>query len=385
MAILFADNFDRYNENMLDMRDVWRDIAQSQDTDLYWHVSTVRAATGTQSAGRGAQTEDVARLRRYIGQNLTTVGLGFKLYLRKLPTRSRDFLVAGFEDQDNGDNIAICVDAVGAIRILRGHHHGDQEEPGTFLYTTNPLVKTGRWHHFEIKVFFDGSVGYVVLRLDEKEVVNLQNINTVASLSEKYSSSGESAGVANCAAVSFFMGANNISRGFDVPDTFFKYVDDVILWDTTGSYNNDFMGDHRVEHKLVTADTAQADWGALSGNAFDNINDLPQLQHESSFIYAGTPGSPDLVSEFEVENLTDTTGTVAAVIAVNHSRKDTNTDAPKIQTGIVSGGAEIRGPLTEVNGAYNYYEDVFETDPSTGLPFTPTQVNNVKLQISRAE
>ena len=61
MAILFADNFDRYNENMLDMRDVWRDIAQSQDTDLYWHVSTVRAATGTQSAGRGAQTEDASR------------------------------------------------------------------------------------------------------------------------------------------------------------------------------------------------------------------------------------------------------------------------------------------------------------------------------------
>jgi hypothetical protein len=155
--------------------------------------------------------------------------------------------------------------------------------------------------------------------------------------------------------------------------------DDIYVYDTSGSYNNDWMGDRRVRQLLPSADTAQADWTGSYTDVDDSDPD-----DDTTYISAAAPGSPaEFTSEFDLPNLTGTDGDVAAVVVKSRLLK-TYAGQAEYQAGLVSGASESRGtvrPATTTN--YVYHEDVFETDPSSGVAFTPSDVNGLKLQVNR--
>lgn len=384
MAVLWADSFDQYAGSHIKLLDNW--YSKDPDTiDWFWNLSTVRARTGTYSLSSGNRSSN-AIARRAVTKSVTTVGLGFAFYLNAIPTRDKEFALCSFEDANLADNIGIVVGSDGALSVVRGHTHSDSDSNGTFLTKTAAgIVKARTWQHIETKCTFDSSAGSVEVRIDGVTVINISGINTVASVFEKAAPSGESGSLPECSYITLAFGPNGFTsnNGFDAPDFEYGYVDDVVVWDTSGSVNNDFIGDVKVEILRPTADTAQADWTALSGNAFENINDAPGDDVETSYIYAGTPGSPsEITSEFDIENLNSTSGEVVAVTCVSKNRKDTD-DVSDIQNGIVSGGVEARGSTSEVNGIYHFKEDAFQVDPNTGVAFTPTNVNNLKIQLNR--
>ena len=160
------------------------------------------------------------------------------------------------------------------------------------------------------------------------------------------------------------------------------YLDDIYIYDDSGSYNNTWIGDQRVSTLFPTADTAQADWTALSGSGYTNIDDASP-DDDTTYVYAGAPGSPSVsTSEFDIGNLSGTSGTVAAVTMGARVRKD-EAGSADYQNGIVSSSVEAKGDVVPANPVYTYHETVFETDPNSGVAFTPTNVNNLLIQINR--
>ena len=54
-----------------------------------------------------------------------------------------------------------------------------------------------------------------------------------------------------------------------------------------------------------------------------------------------------------------------------------------IQTGLISGGAEVDGSNRPITTAFTYYEDVFEIDPANAAPWTPASADAATFKINR--
>jgi hypothetical protein len=233
--------------------------------------------------------------------------------------------------------------------------------------TASPVVTAETYQHVEALVFFSQTVGTVEVRVNGVTVLSITGADTVATANVE------------CSQVAFLCAANDTSNA---DHGVISDLDDVFCYDDTGSFNNTFVGDRRVLTLFPDADTAQADWTVVgAANGFDAINQA-NPDDDTTYISAGVPGSPTEVSEFGVEDLPAGISAVSAVVLVNRSRK-TEAGTANVQMSVISGAAESAGtdhPMTEV---YTYRQDVFETDPDSAAPFTPSEVDAIVIKADR--
>jgi hypothetical protein len=215
-------------------------------------------------------------------------------------------------------------------------------------------------------VFFSQTVGTVEVRVNGVTVLSLTGADTVASA------------LVECSQVAFPMGPNVTAANPGVLGD----LDDIFCYDDTGSFNNSFLGDRRVLTLFPDADTIQADWTPVgSGTGFGAIDEA-NPDGDTTYISAGVPGSPTPTSEFGMENLPAGVSAISGVVLVNMSRK-TEAGIANVQMSVISGASETAGtdqPMTEI---YTYRQDVFETDPASAAPFTPSEVDALLIKADR--
>jgi hypothetical protein len=144
-------------------------------------------------------------------------------------------------------------------------------------------------------------------------------------------------------------------------------------WDTTGSYNNNWIGDSRVFGALPTSngDTDQFTPTGLSSNYLNAANAPP---NGSDYNVSGTVGNIDLYKGPYPANVT----AVHAVMASAITEKD-DSGTRSFCTEIKSGGTLASGlSLAMTSSIYLNNADIFETDPSTGVPFIPAALPNLQ-------
>jgi hypothetical protein len=373
MALLFVDSLQQYASNETAMLDgPWAEI----DISGFEFSLGSNGRSGTYNLNRSTTIGTVVA-RRVLGTSVTTVGLGFAFYPTVLPNFSNEVCLCDLRDANNMVNLSIVIQSTGVLSVVRG-----EVKYGTIIASSaSPCVRAHSYQHVEIKATIDGSAGAVEVRVNGVTVISATGVDTVATTAEM-DVSGKINGLAECSQVALVGGPNHGSTmNVSMNDYNIRYSD-LVCWDDSGSYNNDFLGDHFVTAHYPTGDTAQADWTALSGTGYENIDDTDP-DEDSTYIYAAAPGSPaESTSEFDIANLNSTSGTVAGVVVTTRARKDEAGDAD-LQNGVKSGGVETRGDTHAVNGIYTYYEDVVETDPNSGVAFTPTNINNLLLQLNR--
>ena len=149
-----------------------------------------------------------------------------------------------FKDAANSPQVTIGTTSTGAIRAMRG------DWDGTLLGTSADLViGAGAYYFIESKVTINGSTGSVEVRVNGVTVLNLSGINTQAT------------GLATTSQWDIGHRSAGSSQFFN--------VDDFFLLDDTGTYLNDFIGDHAVVEDVVDADGAFADWTSnISGDLY---------------------------------------------------------------------------------------------------------------------
>jgi len=348
MALLWCDGFDHYGTGATGRTNMLAGVWAALSTNLT--PSATQARTGSNSLSHSGNSSTQAR-RVFPGATRATVGFGAGIYLSSLPSTSNGVVLAEFRDSGNAAQICVKLSTTGQVVVLRGN------VSGAVLGTSDPVITAQAWHHYEIKALCADSGGAVEVRVNGVTVLDISGVdtrNSATSLIDQVAFGSENA----------------------IPLT---YWDDVFAWDTAGSLVNDFIGPQRVYTRLPDADTAESDWTRNTGSTDFSTIDQAAPDGDTTYIAAATVGD---ISEFGLTGLPAEVSVVTALYAAPMSRKE-DAGAANLRASLVSGASVAAGADRPITEAYTYWDDVFETDPATGAPWTPAAANAALLRLEK--
>lgn len=357
----WADTFNRYGTNtafMLDGLYAAFDtgggtptLVADPDTTATGNVFKVPSSSGFFTQASGARMPYLS--------TAATKGAAVRLYMSQLPYGDDRSPVLSFRDVSNNTLVCLRVLSTGALQVWKGADSGTRGS-GTLLGTsTLPAVTAHAWAHIEMKVKSDAATGTVEVRVNGRVVAGL-NLT------------GQNTGGATIAQL--FFGANNYANATDADSYYWK---DLVMWDITGTENNDFLGTILVLDSDPNGDSSFT-WTASTGtNGWSILDNNPPLD-DAAYISAATP----LLSRFNLTDLPADVTSVRGGILVARARKIDGGDG-NLQMGIVSGASVGLGTDRPITTAYTYWRDVFEVDPATGTAFTPSGFNAALFQLAR--
>lgn len=329
----------------------WIDGAETWGyPDYYSRVYASSGGVGVNTPGRISPGQRYISLAAGSG-HLTTPSLG-----------QQNTWVVGFglniaADQDfewrflNSDTEQCRLEAVqnGAgyqLRLYRG---------ATTIFTSSVTFEAGIWHYFEFKVTVRTGVnGSYELRrnettIDSGSAVNLANTGSDGCDAHSWGHHSTGAGVS---------------------------IDDIYILDSTGTSNNDFIGDSLCVGILPDGDGASTDWTTSTGSTHYVLVDDPSTAplDTADYVYSDTNGQIDL---FTFEDLPATgLGTIRGVRLSNFSRMESvgnRTLRGKFRS---SGGTVANGDDFVVDGQSNFDRTViFDENPVTTSAWTASDIN----------
>jgi hypothetical protein len=360
MAVNWMDNFNIYGTDAGRAARMLNGVyAETTRTDLQVDPDVTAGGGQVQRKFGGGLGGDC---RKVINTARVTVGAAARFWLTNLPSALGDGecpTMFSFRDTNNLAHVQITYDPSGNIVVNRRDAGG----PVQLGITANPVIVANAWKHIEAKVKIDPAVGTVEVRVEGITVINLVGVNT------KSSSGG--------ALVSIQQVAQQSCQDGSGPT---QYMKDYIIWDTTGAFNNDFMGSCQVLKIIPDADVA-LNWTPVPGPAGYNMINLVTPADDVNYISAAAPGIP-AAYKCSLSDLPVTVTSVRAVMPVHRSRKTDGGDG-NIQIGAISGASTGLGADRPITTAYTYWYDVFDADPNGTVAWSRVSVNNLNLQINR--
>ena len=443
MAIIFAEGFDHYGtiqynttpgvdfgEELSDSQSrynmlsgVWAEVPLT--AKVYYENDDIggypfRPRTGRGSLGFANSGTGSVHLRRTLfaqkGTGGEYVGCAFAVWMGQLPVEGDKQVLISFLDSRSYPNIAFLLQPDGTVSVRVPVKWGSPSTndwiggltPGSNPYGSTEIASSpvgafvaGTWNHIEVKVAIGtaggGNPGKVYMKINEESMISLSGVNTIGTYSTGTETSASND--AYVSQVSFLF--NSGTEGNQLP----IFLDDIVCWDSTGSYNTDFIGDKNVVLEQLMFDygddaTLANGWGVVGAagikEAIDDFNDpdiwtdnpdYPDPPYDTPY-YNGRDEDSYLVAAAvndTVELRTDvptTLTSIAAIVLVNSLRK-TQASTTKVQASFVnSGGTPVAGTDRPVAQDFTYYQDVLERDPA-GAVWTPTTLNAGKVRIKR--
>ncbi len=346
MSLLWMDGFDHYDG-------VVGNLALAGYTNAS-NVSLVtnRARTGSYCLRGGATS--TGEIIRPLPSSLQTIGIAGAFWFGSMGTRE----IFEFIQSDGSlstPNCTISYDSTGRIRFSRQSYAGPllgQSAPG--------VITQNAWNHIEARVVISNTIGACQIRVNGVEVLNTTNVDSLFT------------GLELCPAVRIALPGSSTGDGY-------AYLDDLFIWDTSGSQNNNFLGDRKVTTLNLTDNTAVSEWGYTG--AASPVQCINGTQDgDTSYIYAGS--SVPVTSEFEFANADGTIGLIAGVQTVNVMRK-VEAGTVIVQPSLVSGGSATDNGSHSVGDNYAYFNMMHQTNPATGMPWTASALNSARLRLRR--
>ena len=282
-----------------------------------------------------------------------TVGIGVRLWQSELPEGNGNKGNAAIWFRTSA-NASICY-----LKALSDGSLGFYNSSNTLLGQTSPILTASAYHHIEIKVLRDATVGTAEVRVNGATVLDLENLA---------------------------LGASDIGQIWlgswqdtvNDPDIINSFKDFVFL-DGTGSEGNDFQGSVAV-HDLYTDADISLNWTPSTGSTgWDLIDET--TPNDADYI-----GAPDPAPAAYVASLTDLPEDVTSVRALLPIYRATKTDGGdcNIQVGITPNNTNWDdGADRPMTTAYTYWWDVSHLSPATAAPWTPVEVNAAYVRADR--
>lgn len=296
-------------------------------------------------------------VRKVLDGPKTTVGVASRIWLSNLPqnenVRTR---IVSFRDIGNTVLCHVMVDPSGYLHV----HSGAATTGNIVASSAAPVMIANAWRHIETKCEFDDTTGSIEIRSEGVTVLTASGINTSPSGNQ-------------CHNVVFHNQGDGTSVGPDL------YVKDLIIWDTTTGFNNDFFGTCFVASLVPDADVS-FNWVASTGlTGFNRINFAPPTDDGS---YDAADATPPAASLFNLSDLPIDAIIAKAVMTLVRAKKTDGGDA-NLQVGLKSGGSTGLGANRPITTAYTYWSDIFDVDPATSAGWTVAAVNALELQLDR--
>ncbi len=240
-------------------------------------------------------------------------------------------------DNNNAIQVDLRIDGNGAVLLTRN---------GTELgRTANAAVVAGSVHHFQVHAKIAHAGGQAELRMDGRSVASI-------------SFTGDTQATTSA-------GAKAIQ--FSGPASGQLYLCDVVVNNATGTRNNAWPGDVRVDVIVPTGSGANNGWAPSTGTErYACVNAVPV--QTAKFIESSTPG--DLCT---MKFPAFPGGQVQAVQSVLYGQK-TDAGARSMAPVFRDGGADRDGATVALFDSLGFFTQMYETDPSTGAEWTAGKV-----------
>lgn len=299
--------------------------------------------------------------RKVLTSSQATVGIAHRMWLNIIPIDTGDRPhCASFRDINNVVHLYVTVNPSGYLEVYRNDSGGVV----LIAQSAGPVIVANAWQHVETKVLIHASAGSVECRIEDVAVINVSGIRT---------SSNIVGALVECSSVAL---ANPSSGGTDDVSSYYK---DLIVWDGSGAFNNNFFGPCFVHDCVPDADES-FNWVASSGVTGWNLIDGAPPADDVDYVEAVSPPPP--ASVFNLSDLPPDAVIAKAVMTMVRAKKTDGGDG-KLQVGLKSGASTGLGADRPITTAYTYWSDVFDTDPNGGIGWTVAAVNALDLQLNR--
>jgi hypothetical protein len=323
MAILFIDGFDHY---------------ATGDILSKWTSGAATVGAFGRNSGSGLHNVGTALSKTLTSASGATIVFGLAMKFNSISSQT----IADWRDAGTLQG-SVKLNADGTISVLTG--------AATVLATSTWVASSGVWYYIEAKVVIDNATGSCIVRIDGTNIINKAASDTQSSANATW---------------------NQFEIGSGTAD-----IDDLYVLDATGTLNNDFLGDSRVESLLPQTDAVAA--GTNHGLTCSTGTDHGALVDES------TPNEDTDYVSGSTANLKDTfnfpnmasSGTVKAVQVLIRARK-TDQGTKTIRPVVRSGGTDFAGTTVTPAVSYVYQAQIYETDPNTSIPWTTAGVNTAE-------
>lgn len=343
MALVFMEGFDHYGTDTNNMvLGEWVSVGGSLA------LNTASPRTGTHSLTTTSSSPGYLELG-VPGLSRTSLGFGMAINFGEVPGSTFSFL--RFINDENDIQMNLAVTNAGAIISNIG---SNTSGPG-LGQTANGVISFNSYNHVECFTTIDNAVGVVQIRVNGVEVLNVTGVDTAAN-PPNY--------VTNLELRTLGSVGNP------------GYIDDVFVWDTTGTTNNDFLGQRHVVTMLPNANEVTQEW---TNGDFTAIDDLEQ---DGDTTYITASDSTPVTSEFGFGDIPAGYADVAGVQLKSLIRKDTVGGA-SFQQSIISSASVDDGQDRGVTDGYTYHTDVFDQNPATATDWTVPTVNAATARVRR--
>lgn len=350
----WADNFSFYgsglagSNNMLDglpYASIAMNAANQLPTDPDG-VSSGRVLVLTGSASN-SNLEDT---RMAVPTPVKAIGCGARFYRTILPPNNgkRPVLI-GYRTAANVRMYDLIVEPNGALSVY-------DKDLALLATTTVPVFTTNTWQHIEF--FVDSVTGEFEVRREAVSVLTgtegvPQNTNI---------------------GIIGWTNRQNLNSNGAVE----LYMKSLVVWDTTGTYNNDFMGTVNVVGCPVLSDDSVSGWSPSTGTSVAGVLDETE-PNDADYASAALAGAD---VEMTMTQLPDDVTSVRGVVTMVRATKTDGGDA-KLQVSLKSNASYDAGTEHAITPSATYWWDISEQDPNTLSAWTPGTFNDALLRLNR--
>ncbi|MES4793250.1 MAG: hypothetical protein C4321_09995, partial [Chloroflexota bacterium] len=208
---------------------------------------------------------------------------------------------------------------------------------GTLLGSvSNFSVPLNSWVYLELKAKIDPTTGYIIVRANGVEVINLTNQNTRAT--------------ANSFANQLLL---QLSTGYGTD----IWYDDVYVCDDSGTVNNNFLGDVRIRTVYPNAAGSATQWTPIGASANYQAVSEAQANDDTDYVASATAGQVDLYQFAALP-----AGQVFAVQSILTARKD-DAGSRTIREKVRQGTTTYDGPTVPLGDSYQQFRNIRNTAP----------------------
>lgn len=339
MALRFVDSFDHY---------------ASADLLLKWSTTVSNAPTITASGRRGTSCLRISGssasgiVKTIDSQASWVIGAAFSI------STAPSLAIALITCFDAGtEHLRLRLNTDGTISVLRGG--------STVLSTSAASVTFGSFFFLEWKFTIDDTVGSYDVRVNGASITSGTGVDTRNGANST---------------------ANQIQlRGASAPGGTYD-IDDMYVCDGTGSANNDFLGDVRVDCFMPNANGNSSQLVGSDADSTDNylLVDEASQNGDTDYVQSATVNNKDTYA------FTDMSHTPTSIFGaqINMIAKKDDSGSRSICAVTRSGGSDTDGATQALSTAYLCYREIRETDPNTSAAWTRTNLNSAEFGVKVA-
>lgn len=221
---------------------------------------------------------------------------------------------------------------------------------GTVLATGTTPIQIGTSYYLEFKANIHSTTGSYTVRINGAVELTGTNVNT------------RNGGAGT---------ANQVRLGSSTGVLINGDIDDYYICNSSGTANNDLLGDIRVQALYPSAAGATSAWTPSAGANYTTVDETTP-NDDTDYVSSATVGQIDT---YAMGDLSSSAGAVKAIQHVPYARKDdagTRTIAPMLR---ISGVDYVQANLPNLSTSYQFLPLIVENSPATAVAFTVAEVN----------